>query len=347
MFQFRRPANYVSEEALNNLRFYKYAAEDKSYISQYILRHYWNYVVELFPMWMAPNLITLCGLGFVVINLICVLIYTPDLETPAPSWVYFSFAIGIWLYSTFDNVDGKQARRTGTSSPLGELFDHGCDALNCSIGGIVQAAGMGLGYSWYTVLITAMTTIPFYLSTWEEYHTGVLYLGVINGPTEGLIVSCLTMILTGIYGPQMWRTPIYDILGSLTPSFVPESAILLDAVFLLMYGLLFFAISPASFIAVYNTCQTKFEKYTTALIQLLPMSIYLISTYLWLASPYSSILENHLILFILTIGIVFGRMATKIILAHVTKSRFPMFTVLIAPIIGGALLTNIPYVIGM
>ena len=26
-------------------------------------------------------------------------------------------------YSTLDNIDGKQARRTGTSSPLGELFE--------------------------------------------------------------------------------------------------------------------------------------------------------------------------------------------------------------------------------
>lgn len=45
----------------------------------------------------------------------------------------FSYALCLWLYSTFDNVDGKQARRTGSSSPLGELFDHGCDALNCSV----------------------------------------------------------------------------------------------------------------------------------------------------------------------------------------------------------------------
>jgi len=27
-----------------------------------------------------------------------------------------------------DNSDGKQARRTGASSPVGMLFDHGCDA---------------------------------------------------------------------------------------------------------------------------------------------------------------------------------------------------------------------------
>jgi ethanolaminephosphotransferase len=29
----------------------------------------------------------------------------------------------------FDEMDGKQARRTGNSSPLGMLFDHGCDAF--------------------------------------------------------------------------------------------------------------------------------------------------------------------------------------------------------------------------
>jgi phosphatidylglycerophosphate synthase len=36
-----------------------------------------------------------------------------------------SFAIGLFLYQSFDAIDGKQARRTGTSGPLGEMFDHG------------------------------------------------------------------------------------------------------------------------------------------------------------------------------------------------------------------------------
>ena len=41
-----------------------------------------------------------------------------------------------------DNMDGKQARRTGSSSPLGMLFDHGCDALTtflfaCGLGTVV------------------------------------------------------------------------------------------------------------------------------------------------------------------------------------------------------------------
>lgn len=32
-----------------------------------------------------------------------------------------------------DAIDGKQARRTNSSSPLGELFDHGCDSLSTGI----------------------------------------------------------------------------------------------------------------------------------------------------------------------------------------------------------------------
>jgi len=35
----------------------------------------------------------------------------------------------VFTYQNLDNVDGKQARRTGNSTPLGMLFDHGCDAF--------------------------------------------------------------------------------------------------------------------------------------------------------------------------------------------------------------------------
>jgi hypothetical protein len=41
--------------------------------------------------------------------------------------------VGTEWYSLLDNLDGRQARRTGTSSPLGELFDHGCDCLAVAV----------------------------------------------------------------------------------------------------------------------------------------------------------------------------------------------------------------------
>jgi len=48
----------------------------------------------------------------------------------APRWAFFLCAVGLFVYQSLDAIDGKQARRTGTSTPLGELFDHGCDSIS-------------------------------------------------------------------------------------------------------------------------------------------------------------------------------------------------------------------------
>lgn len=42
-------------------------------------------------------------------------------------------------------------RRTRQSGPLGELFDHGVDALNTSLGCLMFAASQNMGQSWKTV----------------------------------------------------------------------------------------------------------------------------------------------------------------------------------------------------
>lgn len=48
----------------------------------------------------------------------------------APLWAYIACACGLFIYQSLDAIDGKQARRTNSSTPLGELFDHGCDSLS-------------------------------------------------------------------------------------------------------------------------------------------------------------------------------------------------------------------------
>lgn len=47
-----------------------------------------------------------------------------------PRWSFFACALGLFIYQSLDAIDGKQARRTNSSSPLGELFDHGCDSIS-------------------------------------------------------------------------------------------------------------------------------------------------------------------------------------------------------------------------
>lgn len=44
-----------------------------------------------------------------VINFITVMWYNPNLDTDCPPWVYASCALGLFLYQTFDAVDGMQA----------------------------------------------------------------------------------------------------------------------------------------------------------------------------------------------------------------------------------------------
>lgn len=49
----------------------------------------------------------------------------------------------------------------------------------------------------------------FYASTWEEFHTGTLYLGYFSGPVEGawsMVVASLLRFLAG--GPQIWNQQI-------------------------------------------------------------------------------------------------------------------------------------------
>jgi len=333
---------YCPDEALENLKNYKYSSVDKSYVSKYILKPYWEFCTKLFPLSMAPNLITLTGFGFMVINLIFTIIFVPDLEGPTYRWFYFSCSLGLWLYSTFDNVDGKQARRTKQSSPLGELFDHGCDSLNCAVGSIVEAAALGLGQTYYTYIFTMITIFTFFYSTWENYYTGTLYLGYVNGPTEGLILGTVIMMLSGIFGVEMWWKPLSYYVGTWVESIVTEKCKLIDLLLVFMFLFSFVSQIPITFFSVRNACKKNGKSYLSAMTSTLPFLVYVSSTYLWISSPNSVVLTDHQILFTITIGIVFGRIATDIILAHVSGRPFPKFSFLIFPIMLGALLVNIP-----
>jgi phosphatidylglycerophosphate synthase len=60
-----------------------------------------------------------------IIETLCYMFYDVTCTEKIPSWIIFFGVFCSFMYQTLDAVDGKQARRTGTSSPLGQLFDHG------------------------------------------------------------------------------------------------------------------------------------------------------------------------------------------------------------------------------
>lgn len=330
----------MSPEALAHLKSYKYSSVDKSFISNYVLRYYWNGCVKLLPMWLAPNMVTLLGFFLIIANVMVLQIFIPDLVGPGPVWVYWSFAFALWGYSTMDNIDGKQARRTGTSSGLGELFDHGIDSLNCTLASLLETAAMGFGPTPIGTFTAMVPVLPMFFSTWETYHTHTLYLGVFNGPTEGLIIATAIMAVSGYYGPEIWQTPVAGVVGF--ESILGDMSFRQGWVPLLLTAFTFIHL-PACVYHVVKARRAANLPVLPVFLEWTPMLVFCGSCLAWLGSPYSSLLrDNHLVLFCLTMSFVFGRLTTKIILCHLTHQPFPFFSVMLIPLIGGAALTQGP-----
>ncbi|KAK4449321.1 Cholinephosphotransferase 1 [Podospora aff. communis PSN243] len=344
-------AECVSDDALMHLKTYKYSAVDKSPISHYILRPYWNAFVELLPLWLAPNMVTLLGFFCILFNVGLLVIFMPDLVGPGPAWLYYSFAFGLFMYQTMDNVDGKQARRTGTSSGLGELFDHGIDSLNCTLASLLEVAAMGLGTSKSGVFTALVPCLPMFFSTWETYHSHTLYLGYINGPTEGILIACSIMVVSGYYGPGIWTERLVDLLGeriALLKGLGVTSELLADLSFRdiwvgIVVSSLVLTHIPFCVVNVVKARRSRNQPVAPVFLEWTPMAVYTFSIGAWLYSPYSTLRsENHLVLFCVIMSFVFGRMTTKMILAHLTRQPFPYWTVMLWPLVGGAILGNLP-----
>ena len=102
-------------------------------------------------------------------------------------------------------MDGKQARRTGSSSALGMLFDHGCDAINAGLSAIPMGSALGTGWSVSIFFFLWCGFVPFYFQTWEEYYLGAMNLPPINGPSEGLLIAVSMCFCSYFYGSQFWH----------------------------------------------------------------------------------------------------------------------------------------------
>lgn len=255
------------------------------------------------------------------------------------------------MYQTMDNLDGKQARRTGTSSGLGELFDHGIDSLNCTLASLLETAAMGLGTSTSGVFTALCPCLPMFFSTWETYHSHTLYLGYVNGPTEGLLVACAVMIVSGYSGPGIWTMPVVELLGG-HDNYTGVSSSVLSAIghYSIRDGWIAIIITsllighiPFCIRNVVRARKARGQPVAPVFLEWTPMAVFTLSIGTWVYAPYSYIRsDNHLVLFCVTMSFVFGRMTTKMILAHLTRQPFPYWTVMLTPLVVGAVMINLP-----
>ena len=148
------------------------------------------------------------------------------------------------------------------------------------------------------------------------------------------------MLLSGYYGPQIWTQPITDLIGY--PGFFGKSSIIDLWIPILLFSF-FVAHLPACILNVVKARRAQNLPVAPVFLEWTPIFIFMSSSGAWLYSPHTTLLrENRLVLFCVTMSFVFGRMTTKIILAHLTRQPFPYWTVMLVPLIGGVVLGNLP-----
>ncbi|KAF8899396.1 Choline/ethanolaminephosphotransferase [Infundibulicybe gibba] len=348
---------YIPQQSLDNLKKYSYKGVDKSLLSRYVLSPFWSWLVTLFPLSVAPNTITLTGLTIVIFNFFTMLCYDPLYltqkggATGPPQWIYFTWGVGLFLYQSLDSIDGKQARRTGMAGPLGEMFDHGCDALNTTLEVILAAHALNLGRSWWTIASQIATLANFYLTTWEEYHTGQLYLGVCSGPVEGIIMIIMIYMITGICGPTFWDKGILTVtrldhvpLVNKLPNIGLNEAFMVFGAFGLAFNIY------SSYMNVRHATKGTGKSTIRPLLFLLPFAVPAGIQIAWLSQPefnHSAIINSATFIpFLCAWGLQFAHQVGRMILAHVTSTPFPCWDWIWIWSIIGAVDANLPHILG-
>jgi len=163
----------LTQDGVTQIAFHQYKAGTYTTLDN-LLNPYWTALTELLPLHMAPNLVTSTGALHCFVAYLVTWHYSPDLDQAVPDWVLVASAYCMAAYYTLDCCDGKQARRTNSSSPLGQLFDHGVDCIcNLSHLSMVMASLMAGSSPWF-FMTQGILQFSFFVAQWEEYYTGTL-----------------------------------------------------------------------------------------------------------------------------------------------------------------------------
>lgn len=84
--------------------------------------------------------------------------------------MYILCAIGLFIYQSLDAIDGKQARRTNTNNQLGEIFDHGCDAISTFLVLLAGSSAAALNElpSYFLVFVLLIEVLNYFYH-WQTY----------------------------------------------------------------------------------------------------------------------------------------------------------------------------------
>lgn len=213
----------------------------------------------------------------------------------------------------------RRSRRTGQSGPLGELFDHCVDAINTTLGVLVFCSATRTGFGWELFVAQFATTCNFYLSTWEEYYTGTLYLSLFSGPVEGIVIVIGLYFVTAIFGSGIWH-------ASLIPDVVPGLTMMHLYLVFGALGLGFNIVTAAS--NVFKVRRAAKQRVRSTVTGVAPFALFYAALFVLVFLCPELIHTSLELPFVFTIGFSVALSVGLIITAHVTSQQFPVTNVL-------------------
>ncbi|ETO36527.1 CDP-alcohol phosphatidyltransferase [Reticulomyxa filosa] len=264
-------------------------------------------------------------------------IWGGGLSECSPRWVWFVLLLGAFFYHTFDGLDGKQARRTGNSSPLGQLFDHGCDAFIYTPILMTQLSQTQYGVGWTLHGAMICAYIVFYMLNWRCRHQGQFFFGFYS-VSEANVTGWISLLISSIAGCEIYQTKISIV------NFQLNTGDLL--LFVLIFACIWTTISE--FLAVscsqnrnfsflitkkkllreyYAKCMKEGKEDPGSYIELVQVSVFLITFVFW---ALTGAFEKHPYLFLWTEGLIFSGLVHRLIVADVCKLKTRKFYNLLA-----------------
>jgi phosphatidylglycerophosphate synthase len=204
---------------------YSYKSINNSLVNAFYKRYWLPIVIKLVPERASANLISILGNAgaWAAFLILSGLVVGPmNVVARERPWIFGVCALCLFFYHTLDNLDGMQARRTGSSGPLGEFVDHWFDSFNT----FLIPLGLGLAFPEIPSLMVAITILLCCLADWLSLRTtrnsGVLVFGRVSSE-EALLFSyvvCIAMWATGYdfwIKPSLFGIPLVVFAYAVTP----------------------------------------------------------------------------------------------------------------------------------